>query len=415
MGSGGLPSSLSGQSWLLGLCLSRTFMTSVFMTYAASLAVVRAEWNMSATAAGSISTGFQFGYAISLSIFSWLADRIGAKRVFLLSSSLAAVTALVFAMFARSYVSTLTLYTLVALSQGGTYTTAIMLLSDRYPPAQRGTAVGWLIASSSLGYALSLVISGVMLPRGGYPLAFVVTGCGPTVGLALAWLVLRPTPNVVHPRQHGIRFGGEVLRNRNAIRLTLGYTFHSWELLGMWAWVPAYVAASVAAAGSVPLRAAELSAYLSAAFHGTGLVASSSMGRLSDRLGRREVLLALAAVSTACSFGFGWLIGGPLAVLVAVGALYAFSALGDSPVLSTALTEAVRPAYLGSALALRSLLGFAAGAVAPLVFGMILDATNPAGFAPRTWGWAFAALGVGGLIATLCASGLKRGSSAAAG
>jgi MFS family permease len=190
--------------------------------------------------------------------------------------------------------------------------------------------------------------------------------------------------------------------------------FHSWELLGMWAWTPAAVAASVATAGSVPLRAAELSAYLSATFHGMGLVASSSMGRLSDRLGRREVLLALAAVSTACSFGFGWLVGGPLAILVVVGALYAFSALGDSPVLSTALTEAVRPAYLGSALALRSLLGFAAGAVAPLVFGMILDATNPPGFAPKTWGWAFAALGVGGLIATLCARGLKRAPSAAA-
>lgn len=407
--------SLISNGWLLGLCLSRTFMTSVFMTYAASLAVVRVEWNMSATAAGSISTGFQFGYAISLSIFSWLADRIGAKRVFLLSSSLAAVTALAFAMFARSYVSALTLYTLVAVSQGGTYTTAIMLLSDRYPPVQRGTAVGWLIASSSLGYALSLLISGVMLPRGGYPLAFFVTGFGPTVGLALAWLVLRPTPNVVHPRQQGIRFGGEVLRNRNAMRLTLGYTFHSWELLGMWAWIPASVAASLAAAGSVPLRATELGAYLSAGFHGIGLVASSSMGRLSDRLGRREVLVTLAAVSTACSFGFGWLIGGPLAVLVVVGALYAFSALGDSPVLSTALTEAVRPAYLGSALALRSLLGFAAGAVAPLVFGMILDATNPPGFVPKTWGWAFAALGVGGLIATLCASGLKRGPSSAAG
>jgi len=55
--------------------------------------------------------------------------------------------------------------------------------------------------------------------------------------------------------------------------------------------------------------------------------------------------------------------GGPLALVFIVGALYGFTALGDSPVLSTALTEAVSAPYLGAALALRSFLGFGAGAV----------------------------------------------------
>jgi MFS family permease len=128
-----------------------------------------------------------------------------------------------------------------------------------------------------------------------------------------------------------------------------------------------------------------------------GLVASSSMGGLSDRLGRRAVLLGLASISAACSFAFGWLIGWPLAVLLAVGALYAFTALGDSPVLSTAFTESVPPAYLGAGLAVRSLLGFGAGAVAPLVFGAVLDATNAPGVTPTVWGWAFGTLGLGGV------------------
>jgi MFS family permease len=192
------------------------------------------------------------------------------------------------------------------------------------------------------------------------------------------------------------------------MRLILGYTFHSWELLGMWAWTPAFVAAALGAAGSTVLRAAELGAFTSAAFHLTGLVASSPMGRLSDRLGRRAVLVAMAALAPACSFLFGWLIGWPLAVIFAVGALYAFSALGDSPVLSTAVTEAVSPSYLGSALALRSLLGFGAGAIAPLAFGAVLKATNVAEAPPTMWGWAFVTLGLGGLGATLCALGLPR-------
>jgi MFS family permease len=132
------------------------------------------------------------------------------------------------------------------------------------------------------------------------------------------------------------------------------------------------------------------------------------MGRLSDRTGRRSVLLAMALSSTLCSLVFGWLLGWPIAVVFAVGALYGFTALGDSPVLSTAFTEAVRPAYLGSGLALRSLLGFGAGAIAPLVFGAVLDATNPPGATPSTWGWAFVSLGLGGAAATWCAWGLAR-------
>ncbi len=394
--------------WLVALCASRTFMTFVFMTYAATLPVLRQEWAMTATAAGSISTGFQAGYAVSLLVFSWLADRVSARRVYLWSAWLSAAAALAFAVFARSYLSALVLYTVVALSQGGTYTTAIMLIADRYPRERRGAAVGWLLASASLGYALSLVTAGVALRVGGYPLAFLATALGPVVGLGTGWLALRSSPNVVHRRAAGAGFGAEVLKNGPAMRLMLGYTFHSWELLGMWTWTPAFLAAALAAAGVGGLAGVAQGAYISAAFHLVGLVAGFSMGRLSDRLGRRDVLVTLAALSTLCSFGFGWLIGWPAGLIFLVGAVYGFTALGDSPVLSTAFTEAVHPAYLGSGLALRSLLGFGAGAVAPLVFGWVLDATNPPGATPVVWGWAFATLGLGGVVATWCAWGLPR-------
>jgi hypothetical protein len=75
--------------------------------------------------------------------------------------------------------------------------------------------------------------------------------------------------------------------------------------------------------------------------------------------------------------------------------VYGFSAVGDSPVLSVALTEAVAPPVLGSALAVRSLVGFGAGAAAQWAFGAVLDATNP-GPPYAQWGWAYGLLGLGG-------------------
>jgi len=385
------------------------------MTYAACMPVLIEAWDMSATEAGTVAGGFHFGYLVSLVVFSWLADRIGALRVFLLSAALSAVSALGFALLARSYATGLVLFTLVALTQGGTYYPAIMLISDRYPPRRRGRAMGWLIASTSLGYALSLVLSGEMLALGGYRLAFLVTAGGTACGSLVALLALRTTPNVIHSHEREHSFGRELVRNRPAARLMAGYTFHSWELLGMWAWMPAFLAAGLVAGGTASLAAVAIGAYLSAGFHIVGFVAASTMGRLSDRLGRRAVLLGLAAASSVCSFTIGWMIGWPIAIVAVVGAIYAFTALGDSPVLSTALTEAVRPAFLGATLALRGVLGFGAGAIAAPVFGMVLDASNPAATAPAVWGWAFAALGAGGLIAAVAAYGVRRGASADAG
>jgi len=36
--------------------------------------------------------------------------------------------------------------------------------------------------------------------------------------------------------------------------------------------------------------------------------------------------------------------------------------------------------------------------VSPVLFGVLLDATNPTGHPPTLWGWAFAVFGIGGVV-----------------
>lgn len=399
---------LARDPWLLMMSLARMLMFANFMVFAACLPVLRQRWGMSATEAGSVAGAFMLGYAFSLVAFSWLAQHYGARRMFVLSAFLSALSAMLFGLFARSYPSALALYALAAITQGGTYGPAIMLFADRYAPSARGRAVGVLIASTSLGYAGSLVLSGWLLAHGGYELAFVTTGALVAVGAVIAYATLRRTPNVVHPHTAGTSRLKAVFGQANARRLIIGYTGHSWELLGMWSWFPAFIAASLALSTTTSaVQAAAGGAYLAAGLHLCGALAASWMGSLSDRLGRRVLLIALAASSAFLSLTIGWLIAWPFALLLALTFVYGFTALGDSPVLSTALTEAVAPYALGTALAVRSLLGFTAGAVSPLLFGVVLDATNPAGLTPTAWGWAFVTLGVGGLVAAGYAYRLK--------
>jgi MFS family permease len=214
-----------GDGWLLAICLSRVGAYMVYIAYAAALPVLQREWQMSGTAAGSIASSFQVAYAISLMGCSELADRIGARRVFLVGTLTSAVGAALFAALARDYWSGLLLYTLLGLALGGTYTTGVLLIAENVPVVRRGRAMGFFLAGHSLGLALALALTGVAVPLAGYPLAFWLTASGPIIGGVLAWLAVRRTPNVVTPRAGGQRFGGAVLQNRPAMLVIAGYTF----------------------------------------------------------------------------------------------------------------------------------------------------------------------------------------------
>ena len=391
------------RSWLLMLGLSRTFLTLIFMTYTASLPTLVREWSMTGAEAGSVQTSFLAGFAVSLLVTSWLCDYIGAKRMFLWFCWLAAVAAIGFAWFARSYEQAIWLFGLVGVTQGGSYTPAIMLVAQELPPERRGAGVGWILAGMSAGYVGSISLALGLIATVDYQTAFVVTALGTIIGAGFGTVTAARVANVVATAT--ARVGRITLfKDRRSLLLTVGYMGHCWELFGMWAWAPAFLIASLG--GRFALGAIGLGVAIAISLHVSGLVASITMGQASDRYGRRAVLLALAVLGALCSFGFGW--SGELSpvLLLAFAVVYSFVALGDSGVLSAAMTEAVPTAFLGRALAVRSILGIGLGAAAPVAFGAVLDLHEPGN--ANGWGWAFVLMGVGGVIATICAALLPK-------
>ena len=373
------------------------------MAYPAVLSVVQVEWGLSSTAAGSISSAYQIGTAVALVFVSALADYLDPRLLFRVSAGVTAVVSLLIPVLAHGHLSALLLFGAVAVAVAGIYTPAIMLLAERFEPARRGRAMGWFLAASSMGYVLALVVGGAVVARAGWRTALFVLALGPLLCfvLSVALFYGERSRRVSPPVPRRVSFDADLAGNRPAQLMIWGYVFHSWELLGMWAWTPAFIAAALAIQGTTIERAAGLGASLSAIFHVMGIVASATGGALSDRWGRTAVIAGMMLVSSACSFGFGWMLAAPLLLIVAVGSIYGFSALGDSSVYSTGITETVRPERLGSALAVRSLLGFGAGAIAPLVFGWVLDLHGGGAASVAGWGWAFSALGVGGVLGLL--------------
>lgn len=192
--------------------------------------------------------------------------------------------------------------------------------------------------------------------------------------------------------------------------MILGYTFHSWELLGMRAWLPTFLTAAVAMGTGNGTHAASLGASVGALLSAASMVGNIAGGSLSDRCGRTAVILLMSALSLACSFSMGWLIALPFWLVVLAGLVYSITTIGDSPVYSTALTELVPPRFIDAAYSLRSVLGFGTGVISPLLFGLVLDALRDGSQAthPLAWGLAFTSLGVGGLLGPLGILWLRR-------
>jgi MFS family permease len=278
--------------------------------------------------------------------------------------------------------------------------------------------MGWYLAAGSLGYAIALGMSGTVVAWGGWRMSlFVAASCAMAGAFYGVWLMrgVRDEPHLAHPTTPALDRLREVLRNKPAMKVIWAYTFHSWELLGVWAWMAAYLAFAAARGSEVNAKTAGLGALLAGLTHLTSMAGSVAGGHLSDSRGRTFVMIVMASCSIACGFVFGWLVTAPLWLLVAIAMFYNLSGIGDSSTFSTALTEVVPARILGTAYAVRSVMGFGAGIVSPWAFGLVVDTARTGGLPENAvWGLAWSLLALGGLPGPLVALSLRRMPEAAA-
>lgn len=396
--------------WLAALCSSRVLAATWFVAYSAVLPLTQQAWGLSSREAGLIQSGFHLGYLTSLFIVGFIADHFGAKRAYILTGIAGFASPWAFVLFADGFWSAFWLHAFTGLCQGGSYTPALALINDNVERARRGRAMGLLIAGSSAGYALCLGVAGLALRFTDWRGALAAVACLPVFSWLLGLWVLRATENKVHPRPAGepmLAALPAVFANRRGMLSIWAYTSHNWELLGLWAWLPAFLTAALVLHGSEDPAA--LALVLAGFTYVANIAGSIAGGTMADRWGRTQTILLWSCVSLALSFSIGWLMALPLALLVALACLYNFAGIADSSTHSTVLAESVPPHYLGVAYAVRSVVGFGAGVVSPFVFGWALDLaggrTSTDTFA---WGVAWATLGVGAMFGPLLTLRLQR-------
>jgi MFS family permease len=396
--------------WLLNLCLAQCFIMLVFINYSAVLPLLVREWGMSNTKAGSIFSVYQLGYIASGVILSALTDRINTRNIFIISVLWSGTANLMFALFAHDYTSALVLRALTGIGMGGTYMPGLKLVAEKFAPQERGRAVGIYVGSLVLGTSLSLAVTGGIASLAGWRAAFIACTIGVYIGAFLSLPVFKGYIPLVH-KEEDANFSSEIVKNKPAFLMILGYSSHMWEMYGMRSWLAPFFVAIMVSHGMAHGIATGWAATAAATIIGIGAFSTVITGTLSDRLGRTKTIAIVMCASALISFFYGLLINIPPYLTFAIGLVYGYLIVAESPVFSTGLTELVAPAYLGTAMGLQSLIGYSFAMISPTVFGWALDLGK--GWQPlpgiRTdWGIAFATAGAGALTGPLFMYLLRR-------
>jgi MFS family permease len=401
--------------WLAALCLAELGTMLVWSNFAAVLPLLQKEWHLSNTEAGLIFTAYQVGYILAVAVLSTATDWVAPRKIYLAGTLWAGLAGLAFPLWAQGASSALILRTLAGIGLAGTYMPGMRLVAERFSTARRGFAMGCYIATFTVGTSVSLLLTTWANARWGWRIAFAVTALGPLLAAAVAAVTLEAGHTNRAPRPERGAGLAPVLRNRPALRLIAAYGAHTWELMGMRGWIVPFLAASLTAGGTDLTLATHTAGLAGSAVLAIGAVSHPVAGLLSDRLGRTRLISAIMLVSGACSLTMGWAVGWGFNALVTLALFYGLMVTAESAILSTSIAESAEPAYLGRTMALQSTVGFSSGALAPAVFGGVLDLASGLGRpAMEAWGWAFTLLAAGVLIGPL-AVGFKERTAAPPG
>ena len=363
---------------------------STWFAASAVAPAIKQEWGLTGAQVPLLTIAVQVGFVIGAlaSAFVNLPDRFPAPRVMTLGALGAAVCTALVALVAHDVWTASALRLLTGTSLALVYPVGLKLASSWFLE-RRGLALGILVGALTLGSAVPQLVGGSL---GGAWRASLLVAAGSAAAAALIASRTRLGPHTARPPAFRPGVAISLLRQRGPRLANLGYFGHMWELYAVWTWLPAFFAASAAAAGH-PVGGAVRGAVAFVAIGVCGPVGCLLGGRVGDRWGLGRTAAVAMVTSGCCCLLAALAYGGPLWLLLPLLAVWGTSVIADSALFSAATTRVVEPQWTGTALTFQTAVGFLLTVVTIQGVPLVQEAAG--------WPTAVALLGLGPLLGAL--------------
>jgi MFS family permease len=382
---------------LAWLSLAELLALSLWFSASAVLPALAREWRLGDDGRAWLTNAVQLGFIVGTlaSALGNLPDVWPARRLMVVSATAGAVANAAVALAVQSLMPALVLRFLTGVCLAGAYPPAMKIMATWFREG-RGLAIGILIGALTVGSATPHLIRGMT----DLPWRHVLLAAS---GLALAAAVIVARfvdegPYRFPSARFDVRMAAAIFRERGARLACFGYFGHMWELYAMWAWIGAFLAASLAARGVGTYAGLNASAATFVVI-ASGALGCWLGGLLADRWGRTSETMLAMALSGLSALAIGLTFGGAPALTLSMAIVWGITVIADSAQFSTAVTELSPPAYVGTALTTQTCVGFA---ITIASIWLIPAVTQLVG-----WRWAFAALAPGPLLGIVAMGRLR--------
>ena len=265
--------------------------------------------------------------------------------------------------------------TLVGIGGNIWHPAAIPMLALRYPD-RKGLVLSFHGMGGNLGEAIAPVVVGALLAWMSWR-AVVVVNVIPGIAMAVLILFMLGAFSVAESGDDAgvgsgnrdlknyLRGFASLLRNRGLMLVSVGAAFRTMTQTGLLTFLPVYLAYEL---GYSPLVTGVCLTLLQVA----GFVAGPVAGYLSDRMGRRRIVMSSMVLTGVTIFGMA--LAGHSAFFIFFVALVGFFLYAMRPVLQAWAVECTPRHLAGSGVGLQFGITAIGASISPAIFGMIADA-----------------------------------------
>jgi MFS family permease len=379
------------------LSLAELLALSLWFSASAVLPALTREWGLGDGGAAGLTIAVQAGFIVGTlaSALLNLPDLFSPRLVMTMGITLGVAANSALALGASSLGPALVLRFATGVCLAGAYPPAMKIMATWFREG-RGLAIGILVGALTVGSATPHLIPGLTeLPWRGTLL--VASGLA-LAGAAVVQLFVSEGPHRFPSARFDARMAAAVFTERGPRLACFGYLGHMWELYAMWAWLAAFLAASLATRGGGSYAGLNASGATFVVI-ALGALGCWVGGIVSDRWGRTTLTMIAMALSGACAVAIGFTFGGPPLLTLVVAGVWGVTVIADSAQFSTAITELSAPAYVGTALTTQTCIGFALTMVSIWLIPPLVTQLG--------WRWAFAALAIGPALGILAMGRLR--------